>query len=85
MLLLGQLLDVLDNNEVVTLKGRNIIFIEELKLSEAKQLLTKEARTLVVEQLYSDTIQKERTIEGSQTVIYIKPNGLFIRNGEVTN
>lgn len=85
MLILGQLLDALDCNEVVTLKGRKgLVFIEELPLAEAKEQLTREARTLVVEQLYSDVLKSERDVEGSQLVIYVKPNGYFVTNeGEV--
>jgi len=78
MMYLGQLLDVLDDNERVTIRSsveRTITYIDELKLSEVKTKLTKEARQCSVAQIYSDMSDNGRD---TATVVYIRPNGQFI-------
>lgn len=84
MLLLGQLLDVLPDNELVTLRSAGhspIIYFEEKELKEIKEELTKDARKAEVADLFSD-IQYDsygRHAANSFTTIVIKPNGYFIR------
>lgn len=78
MMYLGQLLDVLDDNELVTICSsveRTITYIDELKLSEVKTKLTKEARQCSVAQIYSDMSDNGYD---TVTVVYIRPNGQFI-------
>ena len=84
MICLGQLLDVLDDNERITLRSsheRPLVYLEDIPKTEAKSLLTKEARQCAVSHVYSDN--SERCSRETVTVIYIKPNGYFILNGEV--
>lgn len=79
MLLLGQLLDALDDNERVIIRSgaeRSITFIEEVLLSQAKPRLTKDARKCSVACIYSDN--SERTKGETVTVIYIRPNGYLV-------
>ena len=79
MLLFGQLLDVINDNELLIVRSsheRSIVFIDELRASEARTLLTKDSRTCVVSDFYSDI--SERDSKESVSVIYIKPNGKFI-------
>ena len=79
MLLLGQLLDVLDDNERVIIRSsteRSLTFIEEALLSQAKPRLTCDARKCSVACIYSDN--SEHTKGETVTVIYIRPNGYFV-------
>lgn len=79
MLLLGQLLDVLDDNERVIIRSgteRSLTFIEEAPLSQAKPRLTRDARKCSVACIYSDN--SEHTKGETVTVIYIRPNGYFV-------
>ncbi len=79
MLLLGQLLDVLEDNERVIIRSsteRSLTFIEEALLSQAKLRLTRDARKCSVACIYSDN--SEHTKGETVTVIYIRPNGYFV-------
>lgn len=79
MLLLGQLLDVLDDNERVIIRSsteRSLTFIEEVLLSQAKPRLTRDARKCSVACIYSDN--SEHAKGETVTVIYIRPNGCFV-------
>lgn len=79
MLLLGQLLDVLDDNERVIIRSsteRSLTFIEEALLSQAKPRLTRDARKCSVACIYSDN--SEHTKGETVTVIYIRPNGYLV-------
>lgn len=79
MLLLGQLIDVLDDNERVIIRSaheRSLTYIDDIRLSEAKTLLTKDSRTLPVNCIFSDT--SERYKGETVTIIYVKSNGLLI-------
>ena len=79
MMYLGQLIDVLNNNERITLRScheRSLVYIDEELLTQAKLLLTKEARQCIVSDIYSDISDRDHS--ETVTVIYIKPNGYFI-------
>lgn len=79
MLLLGQLLDVLDDNERVIIRSsseRSLTFIEEALLSQVKPRLTRDARKCSVACIYSDN--SEHTKGETVTVIYIRPNGYLV-------
>lgn len=79
MVLLGQLLDTINDNELLILRSsheRSLVYIEEKRASEARTLLTKEARQCVVSDIYSDLSERDK--RDSVTVIYIKPNGYLI-------
>ena len=79
MLLLGQLLDVLDDNERIIIRSsteRSIAFIEEALLSQVKPRLTRDSRKCSVACIYSDN--SERAKGETVTVIYIRPNGCFV-------
>lgn len=76
MMYLGQLLDVLNDNERLILRSsheRSEAFIDDVRVSEAKRTLHKNARQCVVSDMYSDT--SERDSKETVTVVYIKPNG----------
>lgn len=84
MLLLGQLLDVLPDNELVTLRSVGyfpIIYFEEKEVQEIKEELTKDARKAEVEDIFSDIIYDTygRHAANSFITLVIKPNGYFIR------
>ena len=79
MMYLGQLLDVLDDNERVTVRSsneRSITFLDDIPLSDAKTRLTKDARKCSVSNIYSDN--SERVSRETVTVIYIRPNGYLV-------
>lgn len=79
MILLGQLLDVINENELLTIRSsheRSLVFIDEVKAQEAKTLLTKDSRKCVVSDFYSDI--SDRSQHDTVSVIYIKPNGYLI-------
>lgn len=79
MLLLGQLLDVLDDNERVIIRSsteRSTTFIEEALLSQTKPRLTRDSRKCSVACIYSDN--SEHVKGETVTVIYIRPNGCFV-------
>ena len=83
MMYLGQLLDVINDNELLLIRSsheRSIVFIDEERASSAKTLLTKEARQCIVSDVYSDL--SERNKSDSVTVIYIKSNGRLILTPE---
>lgn len=88
MMYLGQLLDVLSDNELVTLRSAGhtpVIFFEESTIDSIKKSLTKEARQCAVAFMYSD-VQTDvygHATGNSYQVIEIRPNGQFIRNGDV--
>lgn len=78
MMYLGQLLDVLDDNERLTIRSaveRTITYIDDSTFLEAKAQLTKEARQCSVAQIYSDKSDNGRD---TLTVVYIRPNGYLI-------
>lgn len=79
MLLLGQLLDVLDDNERVIIRSsneRSLTFIDDIPLSDAKTRLTRDSRKCSVSNIYSDN--SERVSRETVTVIYIRPNGCLV-------
>ena len=79
MMYLGQLLDVINDNERVILRSsheRSLVYIDEQLVSEAKRVLTKNARQCIVSDMYSDI--SERNSSETVTVVYIKPNGVAI-------
>lgn len=78
MMYLGQLLDVLDENERITIRSateRTITYIEDSAFLDAKEKLTKAARQCSIAQIYSD---KSDNGHDTLTVVYIRPNGQFI-------
>ena len=78
MMYLGQLLDVLDDNERLTIRSsveRTITYIDELKLADAKAELTKAARQCSIAQIYSDMSDYRRE---TVMVVYIRPNGCSV-------
>ena len=89
MMYLGQLLDVLPDNELVTLRSAGhtpVVYFEESTIGFIKKGLTKEARQCSIAYMYSDvqTDSYGRATGNSYQVIEIRPNGHFIRNGDVT-
>lgn len=79
MLLLGQLLDVLDDNERVIIrssKERSLTYIDDIPLSDVKTRLTKDARKCSISNIYSDN--SEKLSRETVTVIYIRPNGYLL-------
>lgn len=79
MLLLGQLLDVLDDNERVIIrssKERSLTYVDDIPLSDVKTRLTKDARKCSVSNIYSDN--SEKVSHETVTVIYIRPNGCLL-------
>ena len=79
MMYLGQLLDVLDDNERIIIrssKERCLTYIDDIPLSDAKTRLTKDARKCSVSNIYSDN--SERVSRETVTVIYIRPNGYLV-------
>ena len=79
MMYLGQLLDVINDNERLILRSsheRSLVYIDEQLASEAKRALTKNARQCIVSDMYSDI--SERNTSETVTVVYIKPNGVAI-------
>lgn len=79
MIYLGQLLDVLDDNERVTIRSsseRTLTYLDDITLSDAKARLTKDARKCSVSNIYSDN--SERVSRETVTVIYIRPNGCLV-------
>ena len=88
MMYLGQLLDVLPDNELITLRSAGhtpVIYFEESTNGFIKKGITKEARQCSVAYLYSDvqTDAYGRPTGNSYLVIEVRPNGQFIRNGEI--
>ena len=76
MMYLGQLVDVLNDNERLILRSsheRSLVFIDEKRVSEAKRTLHKNAHQCIVSDMYSDFSEADR--RETVTVVYIKPNG----------
>lgn len=79
MMYLGQLLDVLDDNERVIIrssKERSLTYVDDIPLSDARTRLSKDARKCLVSNIYSDN--SEKVSRETVTVIYIRPNGYLI-------
>ena len=79
MLLLGQLLDVLDDNERVIIRSsneRSLTYLEEALLIQTKPRLTRDARKCSVASIYSDN--SEHAKGETVTIIYIRPNGYLV-------
>lgn len=79
MILIGQLLDVINDNEIVIVRASNqkaITLIDEMRVEELKRIITKEGRKRIVTDVYSDISEHNKS--DSVTIIYVTNNGYLL-------